>query len=401
MKVLLSSNVTHYQYAAAALHQISLLDSYHTTIAPVNNDLLVFDFLPQRLREKFKARNIEGVPKSKIVRHVLPEFLQIIFKKIPTKYFNLIGDTPNFWFDYLVSKSLSNIDALHFVSGIGVLSAEKAKKAGILTICDERMEHPEYQHSILAREHEKWGVPYRHDVNFFQKTAIDGYKNTDFLIVGSNYTKSTYLDRGFKDEQVFVVPYGYDPNLFYPSSNYIEEDKLKIIYVGQLIPRKGFIYLMEALKIFSQHKNIEVSFVGEDPYGLYEKYVAEFNLAEVCKYFGSVSKNQLAELLRNSSVCILPSLADSQPLSCLEAIGCGCPVIVTEKMGTSEIVSSWHDGIIVRAGKTEDLEDVISELLLNRNILDKLRRNITNTASNYTWKDYERKLQAFYKDRII
>jgi glycosyltransferase involved in cell wall biosynthesis len=401
MKVLLSSNVTHYQYAAEALNQISLLDSYHTTIAPIDNDLFIFDFLPQRLREKFKARNIEGVPKSKIVRHLFPELLQIIFKKIPTEYFNLIGGTPNYLFDYLVSKNLHNIDVLHFVSGIGVLSAEKAKKSGILTICDERMEHPEYQHSVLVREHEKFGVPYRHDVNFLQKTAIDGYKNSDFLIVGSNYTKSTYLDRGFKDEQVFTIPYGYDPKFFYPPLHYIEEDKLKIIYVGQLIPRKGFIYLMEALKKFSRHKNLEVSFVGEDPYGLYEKYIAKFNLVGICKYFGSVSKNQLAQLLRNSSVCILPSLADSQPLSCLEAIGCGCPVIVTEKMGTSEIIRNGHDGIIVRAGNTKDLKDVISDLLHNRDILCKLRRNLTKTASNYTWHDYERRLQAFYKNKII
>ena len=400
MKVLLSSNVTHYQYAAEALNNIGILDSYHTTIAPINNDLRYFNLLPRTYREKFRARNIENVPQYKIIRHIFPELFQIFLKKLPTNYFNLVSDAPNNWFDYFVSREISNIDVFHFVSGIGVISSAKAKMNNILTVCDERMEHPEYQHTILEREHVKWNVPYRYDINFYYKTAIEAYKNSNYLIVGSNYTKQTYIDRGFNQDQVFVIPYGYDSNIFYPPNKFIEDEKLKIIYVGQLIPRKGFFYLIEALKSFAKNKLIQVSFVGDDPYNLYKKYIDEFNLNKVCRYFGSVSKVHLAQMLRESSVCFMPSLADSQPLSCLEAIGCHCPVVVTEKMGTAELVKNGYDGIIVRAGNSGDLAEIISELLLNRNYLENLRFNLKSTANNLTWSSYKAKLQSFYTENI-
>lgn len=76
---------------------------------------------------------------------------------------------------------------------------------------------------------------------------------------------------------------------------------------------------------------------------------------------GHVPKLELAGDYNESSVFVLPSLADSYGLVTLEAMACGLPVVVTENSGSKEAVRDGVDGFVV---PIRDIKALKEKLLL-------------------------------------
>jgi glycosyltransferase involved in cell wall biosynthesis len=73
---------------------------------------------------------------------------------------------------------------------------------------------------------------------------------------------------------------------------------------------------------------------------------------------------------------VLPSVEDAFGLVTLEAMASGLPVVVTDHVGASELISNRKDGMIVPAGDAESLAAAIAELVEH----DDMRRTLGSAA---------------------
>lgn len=134
-----------------------------------------------------------------------------------------------------------------------------------------------------------------------------------------------------RDYQVLKNDYGlqhvtYVPNGM-PTQNLItnisSDNKLHILYVGELSLRKGIDRLIEVIEKAPRHFVFTIA--GDGPYKMKIQQLAHEN--SHCIYKGFVNQTDLPKLYTENEVLFLPSRAESMPLSILEALSYGLVIV--------------------------------------------------------------------------
>jgi glycosyltransferase involved in cell wall biosynthesis len=155
----------------------------------------------------------------------------------------------------------------------------------------------------------------------------------------------------------------------------IPADHSVICTIAHMEEHKGIKYLLESASLLLQSRN-DVSFliVGE---GTLKEDLRK--LCVVLKIEKNVifagERSDIPEILSLSDIFVLPSLREGLPLTILEAMACGKPVIATNVGGIPEVVKDGVSGILVSPKDPEDLHSAMNELLDNREKLKKMGYN--------------------------
>ena len=184
---------------------------------------------------------------------------------------------------------------------------------------------------------------------------------------------------------------GVDTKKFFPLKEKIINGKLKIISTGRMIERKGYNYLIEALKANDQ---IELTLIGEGNLTGKLKKMAKENFVNV-KFLGKIEHDLLPDYLRKADIFVLPSLNEGMSNSVLEAMACGLPIITTDTGGSKEMIKG--NGFVVGKGSIVDLRKAIAEYLNNRSLI-KTHGNLSRKiAENISWNKIAKKYVGVYE----
>jgi glycosyltransferase involved in cell wall biosynthesis len=94
-----------------------------------------------------------------------------------------------------------------------------------------------------------------------------------------------------------------------------------------------------------------------------EALVRQLNLeSEVC-FLGFLSENEIIDELQRSDLFLLPSFVEGLPVSVMEAMAIGVPVIATNIAGTSELVQNGETGLLIRPSDPEALADAVVRMI--------------------------------------
>jgi glycosyltransferase involved in cell wall biosynthesis len=143
--------------------------------------------------------------------------------------------------------------------------------------------------------------------------------------------------------------------------------RLKILYLGYLGKEKGSFDLVKAAKDISD-KNIPVIFdlVGEDlspgDVGRLKQQIDQAGLGNSVTLHPPVMGAKKIELLREADIFIYPSYSEGMPIAVIEAMACGLPIIATRIGGLPDLVSDGINGVLVDAGRVDQLVSAIEYL---------------------------------------
>jgi glycosyltransferase involved in cell wall biosynthesis len=111
-------------------------------------------------------------------------------------------------------------------------------------------------------------------------------------------------------------------------------DHLNILYLGYLDPRKNIINLLRALRILKQNNtNVTLTVAGPDAYGhekALRREVRRLAVEDNVIFLGRVDGLEKLKLYQSSSVLVLPSSGEGQPLVLGEALAVGLPIIFSK-----------------------------------------------------------------------
>lgn len=152
-------------------------------------------------------------------------------------------------------------------------------------------------------------------------------------------------------------------------------DKLRVIYLSNLIVEKGFLDLIAALEIL-QESNIEFEAVLAGKVDDNHKNDLEAALKPFegrVKYIGFISGAAKNRYLSESNVFILPTYYDieGQPISILEAMGTGNIIITTKQGGIPDIVDE-NNGYFVDARSPMQIASILTKI--NKNLPDEIHK---------------------------
>ena len=143
------------------------------------------------------------------------------------------------------------------------------------------------------------------------------------------------------------------------------QDKI-ILFLGFITELKGVFDIPDiAKKIIEHNSNVKFVLAGS---GEIEKLQAIIEKKGISQYFsfpGWIKKEEKENLLQNADIFFLPSYTEGMPMSILEAMGYGLPIVTTNVGGIPQLVENGKNGYMIDPGKIDDFAKVILELIGN------------------------------------
>lgn len=145
----------------------------------------------------------------------------------------------------------------------------------------------------------------------------------------------------------------------------IPGDSPLIAVIGDVIARKGVLYLLRAMpRILQSHPHAHLLCVGANgsEYGdQMRKEAIQLGIDEQVTWAGQ--RSDVENVLAATDLCVLPSLEENLPISILEAMAAGRAVIATAVGGIPECVVHETTGLLVPPAQSEPLADAVIRLL--------------------------------------
>lgn len=193
--------------------------------------------------------------------------------------------------------------------------------------------------------------------------------SVDAVVVPGELSRQYHIMCGAMPERVFIAPsivdnefYIEQYNRLHPKKKQLKKDRgirhnKVILYVGQLIERKGIQYLISAYELLKRDYNDAcLVIVGDGPLkDKLQEVCIEQNIDDVI-FTGWVSEKEKVIYYSIADVFVLPTLEDVWGLVVNEAMCCGLPIITTNAAGCSiDLVENGYNGFIVNSGDVEQL----------------------------------------------
>jgi glycosyltransferase involved in cell wall biosynthesis len=163
----------------------------------------------------------------------------------------------------------------------------------------------------------------------------------DRVVVNSHWSAEALMRQGVPAEKLVVVPLCYETSGRTTVAVRRRTDApLRVLFLGQVILRKGIQYLFQAAKILEK-ENIRFDVVGP---GKIPDQILK-NIPANLRFHGRATRDEAVAWYQQSDVFVLPTLSDGFALTQLEAMAHGLPVVTTPCCG--EVVEGGRDGFIV------------------------------------------------------
>jgi glycosyltransferase involved in cell wall biosynthesis len=161
------------------------------------------------------------------------------------------------------------------------------------------------------------------------------------------------------------------------------------LFCAKLQPWKGPLDLLEA---FSQ-SNVEQSylvFAGDGPLrGKLEKRAAELGVAERVRFLGFKNQSQLPSVYRSADILVLPSHFEPFGLVVNEAMVCGLPVLVSDRVGARfDLVRAGETGYVFPAGDVSALAGILMKVLPDGGLLARMGANAQRRMESWSPLDF-------------
>ncbi len=193
-----------------------------------------------------------------------------------------------------------------------------------------------------------------HSIASKESTKIDQKLNKIFFKVNkvvpvalSELVKKTIIDCYRLDaDNIPVVFNGCPIEKCIVKDSYTLGEKVNIIHVGSLIELKNHKAMIDAITLLhKEYPNVCITFVGD---GILkselEKYINERNCSSYIKLHGL--STDVYSLLGNSDIFILPSLYEGLPMSIIEAMGTGLPIVASNVGGIPDMIKHQCNGLL-------------------------------------------------------
>ncbi|WP_024590389.1 MULTISPECIES: glycosyltransferase family 4 protein [unclassified Pseudoalteromonas] len=136
------------------------------------------------------------------------------------------------------------------------------------------------------------------------------------------------------------------------------------IFMGELSDRKGIKDLIVAFSTV-KYRNARLMIAGNGDMDSLKRLSEELNVTDKVTFLGWLDKEQKIALLAQTDVVVLPSYAEGLPMSILEAMSVGLPVITTPVGAVEDAITHNVHGLLVKPGNIEQISDALSDLAQN------------------------------------
>lgn len=232
--------------------------------------------------------------------------------------------------------------------------------------------------------------------------ASEALKIADDVIFACNATAALYKKHNASDN-FRIMNYGTEP-LDTHNISAVTNKNFSILHIGSIEPRKGQDVLIKSIKGLPAKyaENIEVFMVGRTlDREFHGKVLKTLKLNERIHWLGQIPHENVVEIVAKADLFVCSSRDEVFPLTILEAMSVGKPILSTDVGGVSEMISNNEDGLLVPKEDSKALTERIIFLFDNRQELKRLGENARRKFyTQFTMERFGSNILAIIKRRI-
>jgi len=262
-------------------------------------------------------------------------------------------------FDRATARHLARKDgsSLHAMPGQALATFRRARELGITTVLNHASGPVRQQLALIEEEYRRAGLdPTEHhgfDAAYFAREDQE-YAMADYHCAASSIVRRQLVDAGIAPEKIWVVPYAADERRFRRPPAGSLRDANRIIYAGQLTQRKGLRVLFAAVRRLREARPVTLDLYGPvrsdilpdlDPIR-HEPWLT---------VHGAVGQEQLAAAFHRAAVLALPSWEEGFGLVVPQALNCGLPCVVSDRVGAADLIRPRVNGAVFPVGDADAL----------------------------------------------
>ena len=229
------------------------------------------------------------------------------------------------------------------------------------------------------------------------KIIIFYLKKCDRIIVLSAYWKK-YFDSFLEKSKVRIVENGINTRL-YNGKKTARSDIPTILFMGEIGKRKGIYDLLQALSIIKKSGcDFKAIIAGPGEIEQAKKRAKELLLSECTFFVGPVAGEEKVTLLHKAWCFVLPSYAEGLPISILEALAAGLPVVSTTVGGIPDVIIQKENGFLIEPGDVHSLARDILHILKTKELSDHISATNRKKARDFCIESVSDKLYRIYRD---
>jgi len=222
------------------------------------------------------------------------------------------------------------------------------------------------------------------------------YRDTVIVTV-SESTKEELTKMGIQSDNIYVIYNGIGNSLFPDKKSNIPT----VIYFGRVKKYKRIDNLIRAFKYVKERiPNAKLIVAGKGDNYKELKSLANHLKLDSAEFIGEVSEEEKIKLLQRAWVFVTTSEKEGWGLSVIEANACGTPAVAYDVPGLRDSIRHGYNGLLVEDGNIKALADIITHLLENNNLREKLSRNAVKWAKRFSWDRSAKKLEKVIRSVV-
>lgn len=243
-------------------------------------------------------------------------------------------------------------------------------------------------------------------VEYFKRNFRSQIGRADRIIVPSDFIRHSVIEElGLSREAVVKISHGFDRTIF-RSHDETETTTIRaryklpesfILSIGTLEPRKNLEGLLRAFEELEPELRRQFPLVLTGPKGWRDERLLDTLRAAgpSVTYLGYVPRDDLGRILSAASLFVFPSFYEGFGLPPLEAMACGCPVVVSNTSSLPEVCG--EAAIYIDPEDHAGMVSVISRVLGDDALMDQMRQKGFEQAGLFSWERSAREHLAVFE----
>lgn len=200
-------------------------------------------------------------------------------------------------------------------------------------------------------------------------------------------------------EKIPVIYNGIDLSKCQPKTDYSVDGNFKILHIGRFSEQKNHIGLLEAFELFnSKYPNSVLQLIGDGgKRSEIENFIEEKDLANCVEILGL--QDNVYDYLHGADIFVLPSLYEGIPITIIEAMGTGLPIIATNVGGVPDMLKDNKSALLVNVD-SEEISAAFENLINNNDLRERLGKNALNESGRFSAKSMAESYCEIYNKLI-
>lgn len=238
------------------------------------------------------------------------------------------------------------------------------------------------------------------------------FRHGDLFLPISRNWRDRLIDHGCDPNRIEVHHMGVELSRFpfRPRRAIGEGEEMRVLIIGRLVEKKGVEYALRAMALARERGvRLRCTIVGDGPLrGMLEAVADQLGLNRIVLFAGWRNQDEVASIMRDHHVLLAPSVTDRNgdqegiPVTLMEAMATGMPVISSRHSGIPELVQDGVSGLLMEERDVEGLAAGLVRLWEDAELRDRLGRDARSAvAAGFDVRALNTRLQSIFDGLLL